>query len=274
MKSILVPIDFSKASRNAAKYAVSLGASFKATVTFINVVAPPVIIDDSILASVMVTQAELLESNRGLMKKEIDTFSKKYSIKIKGSVEEGYPSDIIGKMAKKNDANLIVMGMKGKGQSNSVFGSTTTTIVRKLSFPVFVIPESASYGSIDKITFATDFDPETKRERYALLTELVKKYNSFIHILNVQKNKMEMNDDEFIGKMRTQFVFFDLKHSFNTIKNKNVIEGINKFLGENPSDILVMMAHKHSLFERMLGKVQTKKMSYETKIPLLILQSK
>jgi len=104
--------------------------------------------------------------------------------------------------------------------------------------------------------------------------EIAKKYNSFIQILNVQKKEKPMSDDEFIGKMGTHFSFEATKHSFHIIEEGNVIEGINKFIEEKPCEILVMIAHKHSFFERMLGKVHTKKMSYEIKMPLLILQNK
>jgi nucleotide-binding universal stress UspA family protein len=70
MKNILVPIDFSEASHNAAKYAVSLAKPFDAVVTLINVIPPAVIIDDSVLAFVMRTQAEIVESHKELMQKE------------------------------------------------------------------------------------------------------------------------------------------------------------------------------------------------------------
>ena len=274
MKNILVPIDFSNSSGNAEKYAVSLAKTFEASVTLINVVAPSVMVDDSVLASVLITQAEVITGNRELMEKEIESLSKIFKMKIEGLVEEGFPTDIIYEIAKEKDTSLIVMGMKGRGESNSVFGSTTTAVIRKSNYPVFVIPENAHYQVIDTITFATDFNPETDSSCYSFLMELTKKYNAFIQILNVQKNENKLNDAEFIGKMRTHFAFADSKHSFNTIEDNNVIEGINKFIEENPCDVLVMLAHKHSFFERMLGRVHTKTMSYETKIPFLILQNK
>jgi len=64
MKNILVPIDFSETSYNAAKYAVSLAQSFNANIILINVVALPVMIDDSVLVSVMITQAEIIDNNK------------------------------------------------------------------------------------------------------------------------------------------------------------------------------------------------------------------
>jgi nucleotide-binding universal stress UspA family protein len=272
MKNILVPVDFSKASGNAAEYAVSLAKAFDAEVTFINATAPSIMVDDSVLASVMVTQAEIVENNKRLMRQEVKTLSKGYPSKIIGLVQEGYPADVIDEMAKVKHADLIVMGMKGKGQSNSVFGSTTTTIIRQSSSPVFVIPEKANYKPISNITFASDFDAEIEMDRYTLLLELAKKFNSQVNILNVQKKDSSLKPDKAIGKMSASVAFSKLNHQFHSINEKNVEEGINKFIEKEPADILAMVAHRHNLFERMFGKVHTRAMSYQTKIPLLVLQ--
>ncbi|MEO9211017.1 MAG: universal stress protein [Ginsengibacter sp.] len=271
MKNILVAIDFSHTSLNAAKYALLLAQPFNANVTLVNVVAPPVVLDDSILAFVMTTQAEILTSHNELMEKEVEKLSHLQSSKISGIVKEGYPLETIIEVSESLMSDLIVMGRKGKGNSSSLFGSTTTAIVRKGILPVFVIPENAKYEFIDNITFATDFNPETEREKYSLLVKLAKKYDSFVRILNVQKNVSEMNEDEFIGKMKSTYAFSDLKYSFETIQFKTVIDGITHFLEENTSDILVMMSHPHSFFERIIRKTHTREMSYQTKIPLLIL---
>jgi nucleotide-binding universal stress UspA family protein len=273
MKNILVPVDFSEASKDAAEYAVSLAKAFEAEVTFINATPPTIMVDDSILASVMITQAEILENNQQMMKEATDALSKKYSSKITGLVQEGYAVDVIDAMAKEKNVDLIVMGMKGKGRSNSVFGSTTTTIISKSTFPVFVIPEKAIYRPIGNITVASDFNAAIEMDRYTLLLELADKFNSRINILNVQKKNSSLKPDKVIGKMRASKAFSTLSHQFHTINEKNVEEGIHKFIEKEPTDILAMVAQKHSLFERMFGKVHTRAMSYQTKIPLLVLQS-
>ncbi len=272
MKNILIPIDFSKASRDAAQYGVLLAKAFDAEVTLINVTPPAIMVEDSVLASVMITQAEILENNKQMMQEEVEALSKNYPSKIIGLVQEGYPVDVINEMAKVKRADLIVMGMKGKGRSSSVFGSATTAIIRKSAFPVFVTPENADYEPISNITFASDFDAEIEMDRYTLLLELGRKFNSQINILNIQKKNSSLKPDKVIGKMSTSIAFSRLNHKFHTISGKNVEEGINKFIEKTPTDILAMVAHRHNLFERMFGKVHTRAMSYQTKIPLLVLQ--
>ncbi|MEO8855174.1 MAG: universal stress protein [Ginsengibacter sp.] len=274
MKNILVPIDFSEASHNAVKYAASLAEIFNANLNLLNVVPDTIIIDEEVAEATVSMHQELLAENNNLMTKAIKALSKNHKAKIQGQVEEGSPANVILEIVKETNPDIIIMGMKGKGKSNSVFGSTVTAIVRKSIIPVLIIPENASYQSIDTITFATDFNAGIEKENYSLLLKIAKKFHSFIHILNVQKNEMVIKDEEFIGKMRTFSVFTNEKHNFYTIEDNTVVDGINQFIRQNPSDMLVMMAHRHSFFERMIGKVHTTKMSYETKIPLLILQNK
>lgn len=273
MKNILVPTDFSTASGNAAKYAVSFAQAFDAKVILLNVVTPPIIVDDSILASVMITQAEIIEKNKKLINKEIEALSKKYS-KINGFVEEGFPLDIIPEWVDKIKADIVVMGMKGKGKSNSVFGSTTTALIKRYSFPILVIPEKTGFKPIDNITLASDFDATIEMGRYTELLAISEKFDSLINILHVQKKPTSLNQEEAIGKLKTSHIFSNYKHQFHTITDNKVEEGINKFVKMNHTDVLSMVAHKHSLFERMFGKVHTKAMSYQTELPLLVLQSK
>ncbi|MEO6188274.1 MAG: universal stress protein, partial [Ginsengibacter sp.] len=239
-------------------------------VNLINVVPFPVIVDDSILAPVMITHAEILEDNVQLMKTEVEKLSETYN-GIKGAVEEGFVLGIISKWIDETRADLVVMGMKGKGRSISVFGSTTTAAIQKHSFPIFVIPEDAAFKSIDNITFASDFDEDIKLDRYAVLHEISEKFNSYINIVNVQKKNSSLNPEEAIGKMTASLAFSRQQHEFHTISDNRVEEGINKFIETNATDILAMVAHKHSLFDRMFGKVYTRTMSYQAKIPLLVL---
>ncbi len=274
MRNILVPIDFSAASHNASLYAACLASIFNAKLILLNVIPPVFIIDDEAAPSLLMSQAELMEANKNLVLKEIDILSKNHTVKMEGFVGEGAPTDIILDMANEKQADILVMGMKGKGRSNSFFGSTTTAITRRSPLPVFVIPENAPYQSIDNITLASDFDADTEISHYSVLRDIAEKYNSSIQILNVQKNESVMSSEKIAGKMETDLIFSDFKHSFHSIENENVVEGINEFNEKNPADILAMVAHQHSFFDRMFGTVHTKLMSHQTKIPLLVLHNK
>lgn len=270
----MAPIDFSNTSLNAADYAISFARSFEANLHIINVIPPPIIVDDPVLASVLITQTELMESNKQLMKEKIEALSKTANIQITGLVTEGPPADVISEIAQEKKAELIIMGMKGKGKSNSVFGSTVTAVIRKSGIPVLVIPEKASFQTLQNITFASDFDPDVELESYDLLIDLVEKLNIPVYILNIQKKEGVMSSEAAIGKMKTNLAFSKFQPQFQTINERNIEQGINKFIENNHTDLLAMVAHPHNLLERVFGTVHTKEMSYQSKIPLLILPEK
>lgn len=269
MKNILVPTDFSAESENATEYAAALAQDFNAKLILVNIIVPPIVIEDTSASAYLMTKTEILDRDKKLLKKEIEKFSKKFSLKVEGFIREGSPSEIIMQFARSKHADVIVMGMKGKGESNSIFGSTTVMVMRKSEVPVFVIPPNTRFVPIRIITFASEFDIE--KENYSMIEELAEKYNATLQVVNVQKDEEVMSVENAIGKMEANLAFVKLDHHFKTVENKSVERGISDFLEKNPSDILAMVAHKHTFFKRVFGVVHTKQMSYQTTIPLLVI---
>lgn len=269
MKNILVPTDFSAESENATEYAAALAQDFNAKLILVNIIVPPIVIEDTSASAYLMTKTEILDRDKKLLKKEIEKFSKKFSLKVEGFIREGSPSEIIMQFARSKHADVIVMGMKGKGKSNSIFGSTTVMVMRKSEVPVFVIPPNTRFVPIRIITFASEFDIE--KENYSMIEELAEKYNATLQVVNVQKDEEVMSVENAIGKMEANLAFVKLDHHFKTVENKSVERGISDFLEKNPSDILAMVAHKHTFFKRVFGVVHTKQMSYQTTIPLLVI---
>jgi hypothetical protein len=160
------------------------------------------------------------------------------------------------------------MGMKGKGKSNSKFGSTTTMLIRKSNIPVLVIPKKAKFEPIRQITFASEF--VMSHADYLILDELAEKYDSHINVLNVQKNRQLVEVENAIGKTEADLSFAKFNHRYESYESDQVEKGIEEFLKLNPSNMLAMVAHKHSFLKRTFGTIHTKNMCYKTIIPLLV----
>ena len=69
-------------------------------------------------------------------------------------------------------------------------------------------------------------------------------------------------------------IFHQCDHEYVTIEEPTVNTGISKYLQQQASELLVMVAHKHTFLERVFSKNHTTAMAYETHVPLLILQDK
>jgi nucleotide-binding universal stress UspA family protein len=270
VKNILVPIDFSAASFNALSYAAFIANIFNARLTIVHAYTSTSAYDESADAKVHNSRDELESANQKFLKREINGIARKFTIKIKGIVQKGQPVKVINEVADALKADLIVLGMKGKGESNSWLGSTTTAMIAKTSVPLLVIPKDASYQTIETMTLASDFEDGKLLSNFPLLEMLIAKYDPFVHILNVQRNDSKLTHEMIAAKMTGGLIWEKYNHAFNIIVEDDIDEGINKFLKKNKSDLLIMVARKRNFIAQIMDPSHTKKMTYQTKIPLLI----
>ena len=274
MKTILVAVDFSDASFNAANYAASLANIFNARLVLAHAYLNPMAIDQMGKRLSNQTNKELQDVLEDFMQENVEILQKKFTIQISSIVKEGPASVVLEEFIEDTETDLTVMGMKGKGKSNSIFGSTTLSLLRKSKVPVLVIPKKAEYRSIETITLASDFDHETELSNYNLLKTIAAKSQARLQILNVRKKNLDLSPTEIAGKLNTGMAFNEINHQFYTVEDDEVDEGIEDFLDEHPSDLLAMVSRKHNFFKRVFGKIHTRKMVYETEIPLLVLQDR
>jgi nucleotide-binding universal stress UspA family protein len=270
MQTILVPVDFSPVSRNAAVYAAELARLFNSRLVLFHAYMLPTPVSE--VPYVMVTADEMQQENEAFLKKEADQLRTTYNIQIDSLVRIGIASDEIKELSKEQTADLIVMGMKGAGGLDKIIGSTTTNVIRKAKTPVLIIPHDAGYKPIQQITYASDFSYKTSISLFTPLLKIAKTLGAKIQVLHVQKDTAKI--EELAGRKSTERAFSGYDHEFVNVTNNSVTQGINEYLQQHTSELLVMVAHTHTFFERIFSKSRTAAMAYETKIPLLVLQDK
>lgn len=274
MKAIVVAVDFSEASLNAAHYGASLANIFGAKLVLVHTYLNPQAIDRMDAKLMTETGKGLQEVLDDFMEQNIDILRRKFNVMISGIVKEGAAVKTIHEIVNRMDADLLVMGMKGKGETSSVFGSTTARIMPGTTVPVLVVPSQSKFVSPDIITLASDFDEETASGNYDLLKLLASHFSASIQIVNVLKKGRDISIPQREIKVNTARIFEGVDHQFFSIEDNEVDEGIEEFLDDHPSHLLVMLARKQNFLRRFFGTVHTRKMIYETKIPLLVLQDR
>jgi nucleotide-binding universal stress UspA family protein len=272
MQTILLAVDFSPASRNAAVFAAQLAKLLHTKLLLFHAYMLPTPISEVPYA--MVTVDNLQNENEDQIKKEAGWIHDKYGLEVEWLVRIGIASDEIKILSKEKEIGLIVMGMKGAGELDKIIGSTTINVSRKVKTPVLVIPQNAAYTPIKHITYASDFTYRTSTQLFTPLLELAQAYGAKTHILFIRQNHGGKSEQELTGKKSSEIIFEGHDHDYATVEEPSVNQGISKYLQQNSSDLLVMVAHKHSFLERVFSKTHTTAMAYETHIPLLILQDK
>lgn len=271
MKNILVPIDFSDASFNAINYAAFIANAFNTPLTLVHAYKSVSAFDEYPETEYPDSRKQTDAKNEKFLKSEMEGIVKKFTVKIDSVVKKGNPVNVIREIAEKKHSDLIVIGMKGKGESNSRFGSTTIAMINETSVPLLIIPKEVSYQTIDTITLASDFIHETLLANFPVLEKMIQVFEPFIQIINVQRKDSKLTSEYIANKTRMDLLWNKYNHSFDIIEKDEFEEGINEYLKKNPSDLLVMIAGKRNFFTKIIHPSLTKKMTYHTKIPLLVL---
>ena len=139
-KKILVPTDFSGASKSALPYAVGVCREMGASITLVHVV-PTLFPADSVHLGVVVEEKRLLKE----AKLFLENFCEKQipqSIQAATLVLTGSPWHQITELAHDQTFDLIVMGTHGHSALKHFWlGSTTENVIRQAPCPVLTVRE-------------------------------------------------------------------------------------------------------------------------------------
>jgi len=193
MKKIVVPIDFSEQSDYALKVAASLANKHGAEILALHMLE---------LNQAMVTSSEGFHPEQTvfmikLAEKRFNEFlNKPYlkGIKITPIVKHFKVFSEVNDVAKKNDADMIVMGSHGTDGLKEIFvGSNAERVVRNADIPVLVIKKEHIDFKIDKFLFACGFKDES--------LVAFQKAKDFAKLLSAKLNLVYINTpgDDFLS---------------------------------------------------------------------------
>lgn len=272
MKTILVAVDFTEASHNAAKYATELAKAFHARLVIFHAYVPvPVPLSEAMVALAPDDPEPYIEQRLKDLTGELDPSE---TIEIEMNKAIGRASDCIRQAARHWQADLIVLGMKRMHHDvRRIFGSTVTALIGKIAVPLLVIPEEASFKVPGSIALATDSDIAAGANSHIAdaLCEIGKQFRSKLYIVRVVNNVPEngfQRPEALHNKVESLWPEYVYPYGID------VSRSLQQFVEKKNIDILAMIPHQHPFFERLFLSSQTKVMAFATHIPLLVLPEK
>ncbi|MCB0705496.1 MAG: universal stress protein [Saprospiraceae bacterium] len=266
MKRIVFPTDFSDTSRNALKYAIALAADLKAKVDIVTVYHIPMI-------DVSHTPPELIhrmtDEKRIETERELKALYEAFDCPQLGDCHALYgvftPQEITDFVAD-NKYDLIVMGTRSEhGRLDRMIGSVTTQTMMNATVPVLAVPADASYKKIGQIAYATDFRPEDG-PTVSQLMEFAGFFKADIHFVHVETHPEVGEMDGVINVADYPVAFAD----FSIVNSASIQEGLDRFVQDLDVDLLAMFIPRRRLWERLFHTSLTRKMTYNSTIPLLV----
>ncbi|NTU90690.1 MAG: universal stress protein [Chlorobiaceae bacterium] len=138
IKSILCPLDFSDASKNAFRYACEFAKSMGSKIHLLHIVEPRPMAADMSLAYIPVEEDLEKAAREDIEPLVADARAK--GIDVQADVMIGIPVDVILQQITEFDVSLLIMGSHGKtGLSRLLMGSVAEGVVRKAGIPVLIV---------------------------------------------------------------------------------------------------------------------------------------
>lgn len=151
IRRILVPIDFSEASRAAFDYAVELARSVGASIDVLHVWEVPTFLAPGSAVVVGASGTPLVEMVRAAAEDGLEKFVAEAAARgarvDESRAEPGNPASSIAEAARTGGYDLVVMGTHGRtGFSRALIGSVAERVVRHAPCPVLTVRSTQGKG--------------------------------------------------------------------------------------------------------------------------------
>lgn len=272
MEAILVPVDFSSTSMNAAAYAMNYARQVGAKIILVHVFeCPPVYpvyqgaeISPQGLRDINIKELHLLAAQ--LTEKEP-------LVKVECMLFDGKLIDVIKQLEDAMQISLVIMGVTGCGKmSEKLVGSNTLNVSKHISTPVLIIPEKVSYVRVTDIGLTTDFRDVVETIPEKMVKKIIDTTGAKLHVLNVDYAYQWTEDVLFeSGLVENMFEHYHPKYHF--IDRDNLVDGLNEYAEKYSIELLIVIPQKHNIIEKLFAGSHTKELIFHGEVPILVMHN-
>lgn len=271
MNTLLIPTDFSPVADNALQYAIDMAKEYNFDITLYHVVQLSTIATAE--AVYIDTFSELSKQAEIKLNEKANSISQQNpSINVHFKVDSGLFLDSLNAYCQEIAPIAVVMGMSGTGSTmDKIIGSHAINAMNTLHQPMIIVPHKATFKPIHKICFACDLKQVATATPIVAFKAFSKLFNAQIHILNIDFHNRHFTPETKDEIDSLYQLFENIQHEFHFIESENVQNAIDDFIDKNGMDMVIMIPKKHSFWEGLFRKSQTKEMMYHSHIPILAL---
>ncbi len=266
MEKIIVPIDFSDTSVNAATYAIEMAKDIPgAEITLYHVYSS--LSFSTLTSKDTFSRQKVSEAALKILKDKLDSgFDAISYVAEAGSFVENLEDYVLG-----NHIDLVIMGITGSSKLAQVFmGTNTLNVIRNISCPVMIIPPEAKYTSMKKVVLTSDFKDVARTTPFASIKKFLDLFKPKLDILNVDSEHfVELSPEFKIEKETMEDKFGAYNPEFSFLRSYDFLEGISSFVESRNMDAIITVPHKHTLFNQFFVTSSIKKLAYHSTVPII-----
>jgi len=273
MNNLIVPIDFSETSKNAARYAAHISTLIPdAHLILYNVFDTLEYGSDS---SPLGTEGEEDASRKAIVelalssvKTELEAIT---SARISCVAEEArHFLDTLENYVKRNNVQLIVMGITGATRLGQVLmGSNALNIVKRAIAPTIIVPPDAHSQSAKNVLMLTDFKDIENTIPIATVKTVLDLFRPRLYIVNVDhEHYVQVTEEYKTERAKLETALQAYNPEFYFIRLFDFIDAANQFVADYKIDLILTFPRKHSFLSNIFKTSSTKELAYHSHVPI------
>jgi nucleotide-binding universal stress UspA family protein len=259
MNTVIVPVDFSETSLHAARYAAQLLVGhYGVTLVLYH--------SYSKSSEAEEVTAELEALKVSLMKDHV------VKIEVLAHEEEDFVEGL-ERAARHRRADLVIMGITGKSAISQVlFGSNTLKMAETKACPVLIVPESAQFTPIKNVMLTSDFKDTLNSIPSVPIKNFLDVFHPQLHVVNVDKDHyISLTENYEKEKQDMKLMFKNYNPEFYFMRLYDIDEALNLFAADRDIDMIIVIQKDQSFMEKLFKTSRTKKMTYHSRMPILVI---
>ncbi len=273
MKTIIVPVDFSKVAHNAYLFAREIAGFFQYKLKVVHVYGGELSAMEQLALQTGDTPFNyLLSKLNNFVSDTVDKGDVMTKINVEVEIIEGKVVKELVKLSKEKDMAMIIAGTEGHyNWLEQLTGSITSTLAQKAECPVMLVPKGTKYEQFDNMLYASDFSSADEK--------MIMKFIDFAGLFDASVHFIHIEDEDDVDFSAIEDSIFNLlfkdgdpKFSFNmvSINGVDVIHGLNQYAEENDIDLIVLVNRHRAWIDNLLGLSTTRQLAMDTNFPLMV----
>jgi len=252
--TIIVPVDFSAQSVNAASFASKMLTGIYDADLILYHLYEEEKEEKGVIENLQKIKATLINSS---------------IVKIRTIAEKGTGFvNSLSHMINREDASLVVMSVSDRVK---IFeDSYSLQMMAQSSCPVLVIPYGYLYNDVKRVALASDFKEVDKTIPIVKIKKILHIFRAQLHIVHVNP-EIYVSLDENLLEQRKQLqeMFNEFNPEFHFITTGSFAECLDRFITDKNIDLVLTFPKKHSYLSKLIKGTNTQKLVYKNVVPVL-----
>ena len=277
MQNILVPVDFSPTSQNAALYAAGLAEQIGSS--------------KLVLYNAFQTILSNFHANpdgEGLDEEDMRPLQEDAMYDLKLDMQSTLPSNIrieshcvyeffhddLTEICKRTNTQWVVMGITGGGKlKEKLIGSHTLKVARNTANQVIIVPPNARFSAIRKVMLLTDYDHVDETTPFSVIHQVIIHTQASLDVVHIEADPDSKERHTAIIQQENAVMHQHLLPYFPqyfTAYNPSFEQAIQDITRERAIDLIIIIPKKMGFIDRLLNVSHTDLLAFHSHVPILV----